>query len=80
MVVTFVTIANGQLDFVVGCDASNRITLFYLLKPSVIDASTPIKTHTTADDVRVEPLAVPSPYGPLRGALTLPAGNGRFRQ
>lgn len=78
VVVTPVTFSNGPLDFVVGCDASNRITMFYLLKPSVVEAPAPIKAHTDADGVRVEPLSVPSSDGPLRGALTLPAGKGPF--
>ncbi|MGH8235138.1 MAG: serine aminopeptidase domain-containing protein [Rhodanobacteraceae bacterium] len=78
VVVTPVRFANGPLDFVVACDASNRITLFYLLKPSVVEAPAPIKAHTKANGVRIEPLFVPSPFGPLRGALTLPAGEGLF--
>lgn len=78
VVVTRVTFANGPLDFVVGRDASNQITMFYLLKPSVVEAPARIEARTEAGGTRVEPLAVPSPDGPLRGALTLPAGLGPF--
>lgn len=38
----------------------------------------PIKAHVEADGARVAPLDVPSPLGPLRGALTLPPGHGPF--
>lgn len=38
----------------------------------------PVKARVEADGVRVQPLAVPSPVGSLRGALTLPAGQGPF--
>lgn len=37
-----------------------------------------VRAHVEADGVRVEPLDVPSPFGPLRGALTLPTGKGPF--
>lgn len=37
-----------------------------------------IKARVLPDGVRVEPLAVASPYGPLPGALTLPSGKGPF--
>ncbi len=41
-------------------------------------ARAPIVAHVAADGVRVQPLDVPSPLGPLHGALTLPAGKGPF--
>lgn len=80
VVVTPLALAKGPLDFVVGCDASHRITLFAFLLPSVIEPHKPepIQAHALADGGRVEPLSVPSPVGPLRGALTLPAGKGPF--
>lgn len=78
LLVAPVAFAEGSLDFVAACDASNRITTFALLRPSAIAQPAPVEAHTAPDDVRVEPLAVPSPDGPLRGALTLPAGNGPF--
>ncbi|HET7561778.1 MAG TPA: alpha/beta hydrolase [Rhodanobacteraceae bacterium] len=37
-----------------------------------------IKARVGPDGVRVLPLDVPSPFGPLHGALTLPAGHGPF--
>lgn len=69
--------AQGALDFVTACDASNRLATFLLLNPSVAEAP-PVNAQTSAVGVRVEPLSVPSPLGLLRGALTLPAGNGPF--
>lgn len=80
VVVTRLALANGPLDFVVGCDASHRIMLFAFLKPSVVEARKPepVKAHVLADGVRVKPLSVPSPAGLLRGALTLPGGKGPF--
>lgn len=77
VVVARLDLAIEPLDFVVGCDASNRITMFYFLKPSVVEPPPPVVAHADAG-VRVEPLKVPSPVGPLRGALTLPAGKGPF--
>lgn len=37
-----------------------------------------VQARVEPDGVRVVPLAVPSPFGPLPGALTLPAGKGPF--
>lgn len=37
-----------------------------------------VKAHVEADGVRVIPLTVSSPLGPLPGVLTLPAGKGPF--
>ncbi|MGH8214641.1 MAG: alpha/beta hydrolase family protein [Rhodanobacteraceae bacterium] len=73
-----VKFAQSALDFVATCDASNRISAFYLLNPAVVEAARPVKAQTTAAGVRVEPLNVPSPVGPLRGALTFPASQGPF--
>lgn len=77
VVVVPVQFAQGALDFVTACDSSNRLATFLLLNPSVAEAP-PVKAQSTAAGVRVEPLNVPSPPGPLRGALTLPVGNGPF--
>lgn len=49
-----------------------------LQRAAAATAREPVRAHTEADGVRVEPLDVPSPVGPLRGALTLPAGKGPF--
>lgn len=73
-----VVFAQRPLDFVTACDASGHLSAFYLLEPSVVDAPPPVVASTGADGVRVRPLDVPSPAGPLRGALTLPAGTGPF--
>lgn len=78
VVVTPVSFAKGPLDFVTACDDADRITMFLLLKPSAVDARAPVQPRVEADGVRVEPLDVPSPSGPLRGALTLPPGDGPF--
>ncbi|HET6586303.1 MAG TPA: alpha/beta fold hydrolase [Oleiagrimonas sp.] len=37
-----------------------------------------VKARVEPDGVRIVPLAVSSPFGPLPGALTLPAGKGPF--
>lgn len=42
------------------------------------EAKQPVAAQTRVNGIRVQPLSVPSPYGPLRGALTLPAGEGAF--
>jgi hypothetical protein len=73
-----VAFAQRPLDFVTACGASGHLSAFYLLEPSVVDAPPPVVASTGADGVRVRPLDVPSPAGPLRGALTLPADTGPF--
>ncbi|MGH8190147.1 MAG: alpha/beta fold hydrolase [Rhodanobacteraceae bacterium] len=89
MVVTPVTFARADWDFLYACDGHGRITTARLLPAAQLDAAVAaerraaeakmsIKAHVLADGARVEPLSVPSPYGPLRGALTLPVGNGPF--
>jgi dienelactone hydrolase len=77
VVVVPVKFAQGALDFVAACDASNHISAFYLLNPSFVEAP-PVSAQITTAGIRVEPLNVPSPAGPLRGALTMPAGRGPF--
>lgn len=75
----------------VSCDATGAINGLHILPPAqakVIAAElagtgatkgpASIAAQTLADGVRIEPLAVPSPAGLLRGALTLPAGAGPF--
>lgn len=78
VVVARVDLEKGPLDFVAGCDASNRLTSFLLLLPSALEARAPIAARTWPDGTREQPLSVPSPLGPLRGALALPAGEGPF--
>lgn len=77
-VVIPVQFARGALDFVTACDADDRLSAFYLLKPSAVDAASPPTRHALPDGARVDPMDVPSPDGPLRGALTVPAGAGPF--
>ncbi|MBS0381139.1 MAG: alpha/beta fold hydrolase [Proteobacteria bacterium] len=77
-VVVPVQFARGALDFVTACDADQRLSAFYLLEPSAVAAASPATSQVLPDGARVEPLDVPSPDGPLRGALTLPAGKGPF--
>lgn len=77
-VVVPVKFAQGALDFVTACDASNHITSFSLLNPSVVESAQPVRAQATATGVSTESLSVPSPAGPLRGSLTLPAGDGSF--
>lgn len=69
--------ANMQLGFVAACDAQDRISS-YRFVPAEALASTAVQAHVEAGGVRVSPLDVPTPAGPLHGALTLPAGAGPF--
>ncbi|HEX7369113.1 MAG TPA: alpha/beta fold hydrolase [Rhodanobacteraceae bacterium] len=46
---------------------------------SAVAATAPsTQVAAEAHGIRVQPLSVPSPFGPLRGALAVPAGNGPF--
>lgn len=89
LVVTPVSFAHAEWDFVYTCDGDDRITAAQLMPVAQLDqaaaeaqraeAGRPsVQAQVEADGVRVEPLSVPSPFGPLRGALTLPAGKGPF--
>lgn len=69
--------ANMQLGFVATCDAQDKISA-YRFVPAEALAVAAVQAHVEADGVRVSPLDVPTPVGPLRGALTLPAGAGPF--
>lgn len=69
--------AKMQLGFVADCDAQDKITT-YRFVPAEVLAATAVQAHVEADGVRVSPLDVPTPVGPLHGALTLPAGAGPF--
>ena len=77
VVATTVDFASGQLGFVAACDAQDRIATYEFV-PAHLLASAVVRAHVEADGVRVSPLDVPTPVGPLRGALTLPAGSGPF--
>lgn len=72
------TFARGKQALLVACDATGKLTGFRILPGQAASAPAPVKAHGEADGVRVEPLGVPSKFGPLRGALTLPAGTGPF--
>ena len=69
--------ANMRLGFAAACDAQDRIAS-YRFVPAEALASTAVQAHVEAGGVRVSPLDVPTPVGPLHGALTLPAGAGPF--
>ena len=83
-VVTPVTFAKTPLDFLVACDAHDRITTFRLIPTRAMQSARrekklmPVQAHVESNGVRVQPLAVSSPFGPLQGTLTLPAGSGPF--
>jgi len=77
VVATTVDFASGQLGFVAACDAQDRIATYEFV-PAHLLASAVVRAHVEADGVRVSALDVPTPVGPLRGALTLPAGSGPF--
>jgi len=69
--------ANMPLGFAAACDAQGKI-IAYRFVPAAVLASTVVQAHVETDGVRVSPLDVPTPAGPLHGALTLPAGIGPF--
>jgi dienelactone hydrolase len=69
--------ANMQLGFVAACDAQDKISS-YRFVPAEALASTAVQAHVETGGVRVSPLDVPTPIGPLHGALTLPPGTGPF--
>lgn len=81
VVVTPVSFANMPLDFVVACNDDGKISSFRFIPPDAMARSNvppPVNGHVDANGVRVQPLAVTSPLGPLQGVLTLPAGKGPF--
>jgi dienelactone hydrolase len=84
VVVTPMSFANTPLDFVLACDDDGKISTFRFMPAGAAAAAAhrsappPASAHTEADGVRVQPLAVTSPLGPLQGVLTLPAGKGPF--
>ena len=89
VVVIPVGFSHAPWVFVYACNGDNEFTTARLMPATQLDEAAaaerkaaqgkiPIKPRTLADGVRVEPLSVPSPYGPLRGVLTLPAGKGPF--
>lgn len=86
---TPVTFAHAHWALLSTCDGMGAITMFRLVTTGQVNAAVavekravrdkvPIKPHLLADGAHVKPLPVPSPYGPLRGALTLPKGRGPF--
>ncbi len=74
IVVTRMTFARGTLDALVACDATGKIRGYRF----VLSGLVPPRARVLANGVREQPLAVSSPYGPLPGLLTLPAGKGPF--
>lgn len=80
VVVTPLRFAKATLNFVVACDASSEISGFRFMPsdPPAQAVSSPVTSLSQADGIRVEPLAVRSPFGPLQGVLSLPTGNGPF--
>lgn len=77
-VVTPITFAEMPLDLVTSCDARGSIAHYRFLPASMVKSVEPVKAHVEADGVRVSPLDVPTPVGPLRGVLAVPAGQGPF--
>ncbi|MDE2316249.1 MAG: alpha/beta fold hydrolase [Xanthomonadaceae bacterium] len=77
MAVATLSFTNMRLGFVAACDAQGRITHFRFV-PAKELASMSVQARVEAGGVRVAPLDVPTPVGPLHGALTLPPGAGPF--
>ncbi|MEW9623897.1 alpha/beta fold hydrolase [Rhodanobacter geophilus] len=73
VVLATLNFAKARLDFMVACDAQDKIIGYRFVPPE-----TPVQAHVEADGVRVSPLDVPTPVGPLRGVLTMPPGTGPF--
>ena len=84
VVVVRIDFAEAPLDMMVACDAQGRVAQLRFMDPSMLALAMQegqpqaMKAHVEADGVRVLPLDVPSPAGPLHGALTLPASGGPF--
>ena len=68
---------HGRKILRVACDASGNIEGFFV-RPAPQEMSKPAKTAPSPSSANEQPLAVSSPYGPLPGLLTLPAGTGPF--
>lgn len=68
---------HGRKILRVACDASGNIEGFFI-RPAPPEMSKPGKTAPSPSSANEQPLAVSSPYGPLPGTLTLPAGKGPF--
>lgn len=66
-----------QLGFVAACDAQDKISSYRFVPAEALSAKA-VQAHVEAGGVRVSPLDVPTPAGPLHGALTLPEGAGPF--
>lgn len=75
--VATLSFASMRLGFVAACDAQDKIST-YRFVPAEALAAAAVRAHVEADGIRVSPLDVPTPVGPLRGALTLPPGTGPF--
>lgn len=84
VVVMPLRLAKASLDMLAGCDGQGRISALHFMPPAIVavvaqkTAFRAVQAHVQADGVRVSPLDVPAPTGPLHGALTLPAGHGPF--
>jgi dienelactone hydrolase len=68
---------HGRKNLRVACDMSGKIEGVFIL-PARREVPEPTAATPTPLSVKERPLAVSSPYGPLPGLLTLPAGKGPF--
>lgn len=81
---TDLVFAKGTQVMLTRCDPQARIETVQIIPKAVAgllsraDKPHPEQPHELAGGGRVLPLDVPSPAGPLFGALTLPAGEGPF--
>jgi dienelactone hydrolase len=84
ILVTPITFAKMQFGLLTACDAQGRIGTYRFAAASMIKLlesskpAEPVQAHVEAGGVRVQPMSVASPPGPLTGVLTLPAGKGPF--
>jgi pimeloyl-ACP methyl ester carboxylesterase len=79
-----IAFAKAPLALVAHCDEHGAIVGYQFVPASAAarllnsQPAQAVTAHVEADGVRVQPMAVASPSGPLKGVLTLPAGKGPF--
>lgn len=84
VVVAPLKFARMRMDLVTRCDGQGHLNAYQFWPASTIEllqsmpATESVTEHVDADGVRVTPMTVASPVGPLKGVLTMPAGNGPF--
>jgi pimeloyl-ACP methyl ester carboxylesterase len=79
-----IAFAKAPLALLARCDERDAIVSYRFVPASAVarllnsQPAQAVTAHVEADGVHVQPMAVASPPGPLKGVLTLPAGKGPF--